>query len=152
MAFPWSKSTDWTFHQCDTGGQSFILILIPGGQLMCFHQQDHSQGSRLADQKEGWQLLTDLWLWDAQNCHVTLLWHSRCFRDQASLQRSLSCRNLMGLQEWKPLPKFWHSLWPCESEPDGCGLQEGILKQTRGWAQLQRPWGQVPPKRSLTEG
>ena len=28
MAFPWSKSTDWTFHDLDTGGQSFMLVLV----------------------------------------------------------------------------------------------------------------------------
>jgi len=104
-----------------------------------------SHANRLAEQKEGWKLLLDSWLWDAQNHQVTLLWHSQCFQDQDSLRRSLGGQNVMGLQEWKPLPKFWHGLRPRKSECDGCGLQEGILKQTRGWMQLQRPLGQLMP-------
>jgi len=66
----------------------------------------------------------------------------RCFRDQDSLRKSLGGQNLMGLRGCGPLPKFRHSLRQNESECDGFGLQEGILKQTNGWTRLQRPCGQ----------
>jgi len=96
----------------------------PGGQRMWFHQQLHLQGDRLAKRSGGWLLPMDSWMWDALNHRVTLLWHSRCFRDQDLLSWSLGCKNLMGLQKWRPLPNFWHSLWRHESGGDRWGLQK----------------------------
>ena len=62
---------------------------------------------------------------DWMGLRVTLLWHSRCFREQDSLLWSLGCQNLMGLREWRPLPNFRHSLRRHKLGGGGWGLRKG---------------------------
>jgi len=50
---------------------------------------------------------------------------------------------LDGIARMEAPAEIWHGLGLLESDRDGCGLREGILERTEGWAQLRRPWRQL---------